>query len=358
MNGVNRVVNALANAQAELGYDVEVWGITGDPKSEVPKQKYKLELFQSNNSKFSLHPSVKKAYEDLKGEDVIVHIHGTFIFEFVWIGKLLRKIGVPYCITTHGTFNVRALAKGATRKKWFFRLLDKGLVKGSKFMHFIGLSEFDAFELKVKGHRKALIPNGMDLSEVDFDYQNKKESNEFVFGFCGRMKRNVKGLDLMLSGFRKFLDHEKVNAKLWFLGNGDERAEVEQIVKDLNLDDDVKFWGGQFGGDKFNLLANMDVFLHTSRYEGMPTAVLEAAALGLPSLVSKETNVGAYLEDYKCGYLMPDNTPDEIAKGMKAMMQKMQSEEAKVISENCKVMLAEVFDWKKIAEQLYLEYGK
>lgn len=357
MNGVNRVVNALANAQADLGYDVEVWGITADPYSEVPQQKYKVRLFQSVSNKLLLHPSVKAAYKELSNEDAIVHIHGTFIFEFVWIGKLLRKLGQKYCITTHGTFNSRALAKGSQRKKYFFHLFDSKLVRGAAFMHFLGQSEYDAFENKVKNHRKVLIPNGMDLSEIKYDFVSKKKNKEFVFGFCGRMKKNVKGLDLMLEGFSKYLKENNVDDQLWFIGDGDQKQEVERMVLDLQLKENVVFWGSQYGEEKFNLLANMDVFLHTSRYEGMPTAVLEAAALGLPSIVSKETNVGQYLTTYSAGYMTPENTSDEIARAMQFMKSDVQIKKSEYYK-NCKKMVEEVFDWKKIAASLYREYDK
>lgn len=356
MNGVNKVVNNLATVQIALGKEVEVWGITNDPKGEIAKLAYPIHLFQAHKNKFKLDAELQMAIKALDPKQTVFHIHGTFITEFVHVTALLRKCQIPYIITSHGTFNFRALGKGKWRKKIFFWLFDHKVVKGAKAMHFIGQSEYDAFEDKLKGANKVLIPNGQNFEELTFDFTSLKEKKELVFGFCGRMKKNVKGLDLLLNGFALYLKQSSIETKLWFVGDGDEVDEVKGIVSDLKLEGHVKFWGSKFGEEKCNIIANMDVFFHTSRYEGLPGAVLEASSLKVPCVVSQETNMAAYVKDNNAGLSLPENSPIEISKAMLDMAKDWEEGILPQKGANALKMIKENFDWKVIAEKLQKVY--
>ncbi|HAY62237.1 MAG TPA: glycosyltransferase family 1 protein, partial [Ruminococcaceae bacterium] len=73
-------------------------------------------------------------------------------------------------------------------------------------------------------------------------------------------------------------------AKLLFVGDGEKRAAVQNRAAALGLTPYVLFLGVR--EDVPALLHAMDVFCMPSLYEGMPLAVLEAQAAGLPCLVS------------------------------------------------------------------------
>jgi hypothetical protein len=102
MNGVNKVANSLCTAQTNLGNDVTVWGITADPTSGYPERIYKTKLFKTHPLRFVLDPKVQEAIDELKGRQVVFHIHGGFIPEFYTLSKMLTKAKIPYLITGHG----------------------------------------------------------------------------------------------------------------------------------------------------------------------------------------------------------------------------------------------------------------
>ncbi len=81
MNGVNKVVFQLANAQCKIGERVKVWGITKDPQSPSDYARdFDLNLFRKQRNPFKLDPSLVKAIEDAD-EASIFHLHGGFLPE-------------------------------------------------------------------------------------------------------------------------------------------------------------------------------------------------------------------------------------------------------------------------------------
>ncbi|MCG8384731.1 MAG: hypothetical protein MJA30_04255, partial [Cytophagales bacterium] len=87
MNGVNKVVNSLATAQAHLNYQAEVWGITHSLEKNYPGRNYTTRLFQAHKNKWRLDHKLIEAIQNVK--DAVFHIHGGFIPEFFHVARYL-----------------------------------------------------------------------------------------------------------------------------------------------------------------------------------------------------------------------------------------------------------------------------
>ncbi|KJW11648.1 hypothetical protein VC81_12690 [Levilactobacillus spicheri] len=74
------------------------------------------------------------------------------------------------------------------------------------------------------------------------------------------------------------------NVHFTWIGDGPDLEKCRNLVKSLNLTDQVKFEGYSECVEKY--LKNADIFLSTSRYEGLPFSVLEALSCGLPLLLT------------------------------------------------------------------------
>lgn len=353
MNGVNKVVCQLATTQHTLGYDVTVWGIANDLKHNYPARNFKTVLFQQHKNKM-LSPQLKAAIKNLQ-KDQIVHIHGAFILEFYLIARLLKQAGIPYVFTPHGSFAEAAMQQNKWVKKVYFQVIEKWLVKHAKAVQLLGVNE--VVNLDKMGHftNKKLIPNGIDLTSIPTDIETSRTKG-LVFGFCGRIDTNHKGLDLMLKGFQQFL---KVNgaATLELIGDGKDRPALEELAAKLGISDNVIFHGALFGLKKFRVLNRFDVFLHTSRMEGFPMAVLEAAALSKPCITSEATNVNAYIREFSAGIALPNNTPQCIASAMSISADFYKQDQLGIYGENARNMVETSFDWKNIATQLVEVYA-
>lgn len=357
MNGVNKVAHNLATTQTELGYDVTLWGITGNLEKNYPARNYKTELFQSIKSRLKIHESIIEAIAKLP-KDAIIHMHGSFIKEFYHISKLLKKYSVAYVYTSHGSLGPAAMQRNALIKKYYFNFVEKTILKNAKAVHLLGKSEVENVANLLPGlANTVMIPNGQNLSQIPKIQIDKTNREVPIFGFLGRLDKNHKGLDLLIDAFAAFAKNGG-KGTLEFVGNGEDMVGLKAQAAQLEILDKLTFHGAKFGDEKFDYLANFDVFVHTSRMEGFPTAVLEAAAMSLPCLCSEETNANDYLRTANAGYPYHPNTVENIVKMLKAaetdFINKTISEKGK----NARRMIETVFTWEKVAKDLIQVYQK
>jgi glycosyltransferase involved in cell wall biosynthesis len=350
MNGVNKVVYQLANAQCKIGERVEVWGITKDTKSSSDySRNFHLKLFKKQRNPFSLDPNLIEAIE---GSDHIsaFHLHGGFLPEMYALSQSLSQSQKTYIFTPHGSYNLLALRKSYFLKKIYLQLFEKGLLKKAKYVHLIGQSEAESMDALHLNAKRVLIPNGQVL-EQEILFDNKLDSPEINFGFMGRFTICTKGLDLLLEGFHLYKEKHGGSGKLRFIGSGGEVNKIKKLIEKLNLADDVIFMGAKYGEEKKECLQNLTGFFHPSRNEGMPGAVLEASALGVPCVVSKATNLMDYIVDYNAGFGLKENSPEYIANAMVKLELRKKSGSIDYMANNAQRMIAEEFDWQVIAKR-------
>lgn len=356
MNGVNKVVNSLATYQTKLGYDVVVWGITMDPIHNYPERNYKTVLFQDYSVKFKISEELEEAIKKNR-KDTIYHFHGGFIPQFYKVAKVIKKHKQQYFFTPHGAYNTVALKRSNWKKKIYINFFESYVVKKAKKIHFIGESEVEGCK-KVFGFvPHCVIPNGQNLEELYFEKELMKLPDKIVFGFVGRLDIVTKGLDILLEAFAQFQRNARLTPELWMIGGGEELSKLQSMAEALGITDYVKFLGPKYGEDKLSLMTAMDYMCLNSRNEGLPGVVLEASGLGVPCIVSKETNMGQYITMSHSGFCLDENTPQNLAMALgKAETAKL-NEEIDLLAENAKKMVTEYFNWEHIAQQLVKEYA-
>lgn len=351
MNGVNKLVYEMVSTQQRLGFDVQLWGITKETTHNYPERNFKTALFPMLANKLRVDKTLVQAIKKLP-KVTTIHMHGSFIPEFYHIGKLLQKRNIPYVYTPHGALAPAALQRSAWKKNIYFRFFEKHLLANAAAMIATGKSVFDNVDTLLRLRRKVLIPNGQPLIERRTHMLSK---DVMIFGFCGRIALEHKGLDLLLQGYQIF-KAQGGKAMLHLIGDGAEMPKFKQLAEDLDVLKYLTLYGAKFGVEKFQLLSSFDVFVHTSRMEGFPAAVLEATATGLPVLISRHTNVWDYIDRFKCGLLIDPNTPKEIAKQMQAFEALYEAGKVEEMGQQGKRMIQKLFDWKVICHQLREEY--
>ena len=93
-----------------------------------------------------------------------------------------------------------------------------------------------------------------------------------------------KGMDVLISAYAQLPEGLRSHWPLCIVGDGPQRQALEQQVEALKLSDAVSFMG--FQSDPSPFLRRDAIFVRPSRFEGMPNALLEAMAAGLPVVVS------------------------------------------------------------------------
>ncbi|BCL60054.1 hypothetical protein DGMP_07470 [Desulfomarina profundi] len=357
MNGVNKVVHNLATEQLRLGLDVEVWGITATPSIIKHQHNYPLRLFPACLSRFGLAGSLWNGLKKLKTTTSLVHLHSVFLPELYSVSRLLKQSNIPWVLSPHSGYAPQSTKKNKLIKSIYMMLFEKKLITEAKKIHAIGASEVDDLFAIDHDLDIALVPNGQDFTGVQFEPETCPEPAERpIFGFCGRLAKEHKGLDLLIKGFSCYKKN-KGKGELWLIGDGPDRRLLQDLVLKNHVQNSVTFLGPIFGNTKLNYFAAFDCFVHTSRWEGMPMAVLEAAALGNPLIISKETNMNEYVERYENGFVLPDNTPENISNAMIEFCKMYYTDKGKIMTVQSKRLIEEELNWtnitKSMVENLY-----
>ncbi|NNC95630.1 MAG: glycosyltransferase family 4 protein [Chitinophagales bacterium] len=355
MNGVNKVVNSLATHQSDLGFDVSVWGITPSLEENYPSRNYRTELFPSKRNKLRISKKVTDRIMELD-ENAVVHLHGGFIPEFYHVSRALKKAGVRYVLTPHGAYNRIAMQRSKWRKKIYFSMFERSVASNAHALHCIGQSEIDELGKLLEKNNGVLIPNGQNVEDLRSDLGNRKNKQNPVFGFIGRIDIHTKGLDNLLNGFAHFIHQHGGKGKLWIIGDGTELQILKDLAVSLNIEKDVRFWGKRFGEEKLKLMSEMDAFFHPSRNEGLPGAVLEAAGMKIPCVVSKESNMADYVNSHNAGIGLGINDAHNIAGSMQDLEVQFRNGKISDLGENAFHMVKTEFDWNSIADQLINVY--
>lgn len=134
-----------------------------------------------------------------------------------------------------------------------------------------------------------VIPNGIDVKKFEFNENIRKIvrnelnlSNEYVIGHVGRFELQ-KNHRFLIETFNEKLK-ENSNYVLLLVGEGKYEKEIKKLVKELNIQNKVKFLGVR--NDMNRLYQAMDCFILPSLYEGLPVVGVEAQASGLKCLFS------------------------------------------------------------------------
>jgi glycosyltransferase involved in cell wall biosynthesis len=346
MNGVNNVVYQLATHQAYYGRDVVVWGITKITSHNYGVRNFKTHLFKAKSNIFCVDKKLIEQIIHAKERNVIFHIHGGWIPTFSTFTKLLSRHKIPFVFTPHGAYNSIAMNRSKWLKKIYFYLFEKSLLKRASTIHCIGKSEIKGIKKLINSLPLFLTPYGFEINKLIPKITFSVEQ-DFIIGFVGRLDIYTKGLDLLLDGFEQFQKKEN-NAKLWIVGDSEQRIILEKVIASKGLENNVVLWGSKFGKAKHNLMNKFHVFAHPSRNEGLPSSVLEAAAMGIPCVISEATNVGDYIRKYNCGVTVDNEDSAAITKALFYLNEKKIKGQLNKLGIQSKEMVKNEFNWEHI----------
>ena len=132
-------------------------------------------------------------------------------------------------------------------------------------------------------------------------------------------------------------------------------ANVENMIAERAIGDIVTLYPAVLGEEKKAILLDADVFIQTSRTEGMPMGILEALSYGLPCLVTEGTTLGNFVSQNKAGWSC-ETDASKIAEAMRAAIQEKEMWPQK--SDRARHSVSEQFAWERVAEGIVLQYQK
>jgi glycosyltransferase involved in cell wall biosynthesis len=175
-----------------------------------------------------------------------------------------------------------------------------------------GLKQFFKINSKVR-----VIHNGCDLEEIEKKSREEVShpwfsQTEPIVLAVGRLA-NQKGFSYLLEAVK--LVNSKVPVRLLIIGDGELKGRLEKHVEELGIKDKVEFLGVKT--NPFAYMAKCDLFVLSSLYEGLPNALIEAMALGLPVISTNcPYGPGEIIEDGRNGILVPVGNPQAISEAI------------------------------------------
>jgi len=199
----------------------------------------------------------------------------------------------------------------------------------------------------------SVVPNGIDLERFKISSGDKKEGNAKTIIFIGRL-HPVKGVQYLMEAMA-IVRQQMPDVKLVIVGDGVERARLEELAERLNLNDCIQF-AGQVSQESIpRLMHQADVFVLSSLSEGLPVVILEAMAAGLPIVATNVGGIPDIVEEGVNGYLVNAKNPDELADRLLVLLQNDEIREEMSTNNRGK---AELYTWDKVATKVEKEYQK
>lgn len=204
---------------------------------------------------------------------------------FIYL-PIAKKAGVPMTIA-----HARSAGVDKGLKGWITKFIRRNLYRKCDYMFSCSdLAASAVFgEKQYKDGKVVFVPNAVDTKDFAPDEHMREKirreyglENSFVIGHVGRF-HYAKNHEFILDIFTEVLNQNK-KAKLFLLGDGPRRQEMEEKAAELGIKESVIFAGNQNPVAPY--YQAMDAFLFPSRFEGMPGTVVEAQAAGLPCLIA------------------------------------------------------------------------
>ncbi|HEY4331855.1 MAG TPA: glycosyltransferase, partial [Ilumatobacteraceae bacterium] len=172
--------------------------------------------------------------------------------------------------------------------------------------------------------RATTLAHGIDVASVREARQQRDQirtelgltADEMVVGTVANF-REQKDYPNLLAAMRALADRGIV-ARLVAVGQGPGEAEVRRLVAELRLADRVVLTG--FRADATAVMSAADVFVLASRWEGLPVALMEALALGLPVVATAVGGVAEAMDDDIDALLVAPRDPDALADALQRVL--------------------------------------
>ena len=307
--GAERVTCNLASYLVQHGHQAEILTMSETEKAyeldERVSVKTLLSLEERKNTAMNTFIRMPKFWRYLKTSDTDVYIvmlpkTTIMLLMFQWLTKAKVIAAERVDPASYSKRIAKMLKKYAKRADgWVFQTKDAKKWYGNV----------------IKNCKSIVIPNAVNPVFIRPQYEGKKRK---IIAGAGRLDVQ-KNFGLLIRAFVKIAP-EFPEYNLTIYGKGDKEQELKSFVDSLGLRGRV-----EFPGNIRNIAEEMEkntMFVLSSDFEGMPNALMEAMALGLPC-ISTDCPCGGpryLIRDGVNGLLVPVGDADEMAEAMKKIL--------------------------------------
>lgn len=279
-------------------------------------------------------------------------VEQMYAYPFSKVIMELQHKEIPYIIVPRGELCESSQKKKKFKKFvgnfiWFNKMIDRALA-----IEYLSENEYISSK-KWVNKKHIIIPNGIHLPDQS---EHLFSSDKIRATFIGRIDVYHKGIDLLLnavSQIQELLRTSNFCLKLYGPAKNDDETFINDFIKEKSIQDIVFLNKGVYEREKRNVLENTDLFVLTSRMEGLPMAVLEALSYGIPCLVTKGTNMAEEIKSENAGWI----AETDVESIKEAFLDLLLCPDFTKKS-NCAYKLAKKYSWSSIAALTHDQYER
>jgi glycosyltransferase involved in cell wall biosynthesis len=247
----------------------------------------------------------------------VVHTHSS---KAGVLGRIAARVAGVRCVhTVHGW---GPLCSSSAIVRFLATAVERGLASLCDALVVVGTPDLQVgLDRRIGSADKyRVIRSGVDTglaraaaNERDGVRAEMGLTSSFVIGMVARMSFQKDHATLV----RAFAAADIPDAVLVLVGDGPLRSDITTLIDELDQADRVRVLGVR--PDAARLVAGFDIAVLSSRWEGMPRSVVEAAAAGVPVVATDVGSVSELIEDGRSGMLVPVEGVDQLASALREL---------------------------------------
>lgn len=358
----------LARLMARRGHEVTIVttdrGLPPEHRGEVPcgggTGAVRVESFRGNTPRFwGTSWAMRRRLAELIPNADVVHLHSLYLFHDWAAGAYCRKSATPYVVRPHGTLDPFMYRRHRWRKAMVDTLFQTAVLRSATGLHYTTDEERELARPYAQNPRGWVVPNGVDMfmytdlpTKAALRARYPQIGDRKVVLFFGRLNFK-KGVDVTIASF-KALARERDDIFLLLVGPDDGlRTAAERWIADAGLGDRTLFTGMVSGEEKRCVLGGSDIFILPSQSENFGISVIEAAASGMPVIVSDRVNLRHDVEEEQAG-LVASPTAAAFTERLRFLLDNPLAADA--MGKRGAQMVARRFAWDALSERYEAMY--
>ncbi len=330
--GAERVMLNLASGLTQKGVAIDLLLAeeVGPYLSEVPKgvtlvplKKKRLKFFRT----ISALPALVRYLKKIRPDALVSALHANIVAlcAGLILGKRQKVIISEHSTFSHQTSQYPRIPKWLVRKMthWLYPTADDIIAVSN------GVADDLADKARIDRASISVIYNPVVTPELNDKMRETvnhpwfQNANPPVIMSIGRLSAE-KDFGTLIRAFAKV--RKQIHVRLMILGEGEDRPQLEKLVKQFNLEEDISLPG--FVSNPYPFLAGASAFVLSSKWEGLPSVLIEALYCGVP-IVATDCQSGPHeiLKGGLYGRLVPVGDVETMAQAMYETLDRLKKEE-------------------------------
>jgi len=347
----------LGRELVKLGHEVTVWCADVPEHNSKQFQRGGIKVVRLSPSRILGGVDPVVSLDGLSMEEFdIVHLHDTLPVLIRKSLKMARSAGVPVVTTYHNDYIKHGLIANSIKSiRWS--------MQGRKTLNYskarIVLTDYFEKLLRTKGVKGHIdvIPNGFSPIEDNAQRPNSlaELGDRKLLTFIGRLSEQ-KGLDVLMDAWDLLAENSEPGFDLAIAGKGELGDWLTERIANSAENQAIHRLGLVSEGEKRWLLENSTGIVIPSRFEGLPTVMLEAMYANAPVIMADVNDLGRIVTEPDAGFSVEAGNPIELAK----LMNRLASASATELENlgNAGHNAAESYMWPVITKDVLAVYRR